>query len=205
MLQNPMFQNRKKRIKSPDPSGPKDVSLPDTVQAPPTHDDFRLAALDLIQRSATLTLATMDPTGPWSAPVYYVWFKEWFCFFSAPESRHIRQALNTGKAAATVFDASEDWKGIRGLQMEGRVTAICAPLVSLEVICRYLDRYPFVRSFFSGISKPDAAAFLSCFRARLYGFVPEAAVYTDNRFGFGVRRSVNLRIEREWEGMEDDG
>lgn len=167
--------------------------MSDTAPPSPANDDFRIAALDLIRRSSTLTLATADHTGPWSAPVYYVWFKERFFFFSAANSHHVQQALHTGKAAAAVYHPSENWEEIRGLQMSGCVMAIHAPLLSLDVICRYLDRYPVIRSFFPNLRKPDAAAFSSRFRASLYAFAPETAVYTDNRFGFGARQSIDLR------------
>lgn len=154
--------------------------------------DVQKAAMALVHQSSTLVLATADETGPWSAPVYYVWLKGRFFFFSSPDSRHIRQALHTPKTAAAVYHSSESVKEIRGLQMEGRLMRISSPLLSLEVIRRYVDRYPFVRPFFSNLNTPDAGDFFSRFKARLYGFVPETVVYTDNRFGFGTRSSITL-------------
>ena len=52
-----------------------------TTSGKSTTEDWRSAALTLIQSESTLTLATAGPSGPWSAPVYYVWVDDRFCFF----------------------------------------------------------------------------------------------------------------------------
>jgi uncharacterized protein YhbP (UPF0306 family) len=163
------------------------MSAPET--APP--DAFRQAAMDLIQSASTLTLSTADPAGPWSAPVYFVFLKGCFYFFSSAQSRHIRQALNTGRAAASLYYRDEGWESIRGVQMTGVVDRVQSARVSVKAIGRYLKRFPFVGQFFPGNPAPDMAAFFSRFDARLYAFVPEEVFYTDNRFGFGARRRIH--------------
>ena len=62
-------------------------------------DKWRDSALELIGDQSTLTLATADASGPWSAPVYFVFIDGRFYFFSSPESRHIQQAVLTGQVA----------------------------------------------------------------------------------------------------------
>ena len=154
-------------------------------------EGFRQAALDLIRRASTLTLATADPAGPWSAPVYYVFLESCFYFFSSAESRHIRQALDAGRAAASLYHQAEGWESIRGVQMTGAVSRVRSAKLSLKAIGLYLKRFPFVREFFPDTPAPDLAAFFSRFNARLYVFVPEEVFYTDNRFGFGTRRRIH--------------
>lgn len=154
-------------------------------------DQWREAALALIRSQSIVTLATSDRTGPWAAPVYYVFLDGSFYFFSSPSSRHIAQALETGQSAAALFDASDSWQAIRGIQMAGHLKRVRQPAMVLKATAAYLKRYPFVRDFFPGNPSPDADAFFACFKARLFSFTPIEAYYTDNRFGFGNRQPID--------------
>jgi uncharacterized protein len=149
------------------------------------------AALTLVQEQSILTLATAGQAGPWSAPVYYVCLEGRFFFFSAPDSRHIQQALACHNAAASVFHQADAWQEIRGLQMRGSVTGVESTALSLTVIARYLQRFPFTWNFFGARPLPGPDDFLSIFKARLYVFDPQAVDYTDNRFGFGSRERID--------------
>ncbi len=154
-------------------------------------DDYRQAALALIQSESTLTLATAGKSGPWSAPVYYVFLNGRLFFFSSPESRHIRQATDSGEAAASLFHRGDTWQAIRGVQMTGTVERIHSMALSAKAIAMYLKRFAFVREFFENNPTPDPDAFFSRFKARLYAFTPTAVDYTDNRFGFGTRKRID--------------
>jgi uncharacterized protein YhbP (UPF0306 family) len=156
-----------------------------------TPEDGRDAALALIQCESTLTLATSGDSGPWSAPVYCVCVKGRFYFFSSPQSRHIRQAMHSGKAAASLFHAAGSWQDIRGIQMTGTVERVDSMALSIKVIAVYLKRFSFAREFFPDDPTPDLAAFFSRFKARLYAFRPTAVDYIDNRFGLGTRQRID--------------
>ena len=147
--------------------------------------------MELIDTASTLSLATADGSGPWSAPVYYVCMDGRFYFFSSPRSRHIRQARSSGNAAASIFtQTDDDWQTIRGLQMEGEIHPVRRISLSVTVIARYLKRFPFTRTFFPDSPAPDADTFFSRFKARLYAFAPSSVFYTDNRFGFATRERI---------------
>jgi uncharacterized protein len=156
-----------------------------------TSDDYRQAALALVQSESALTLATAGDSGPWSAPVYYVCLNGRFYFFSSPQSRHIRHATDSGKAAASLFRQVDSWQTIRGIQMSGTVERIDSMASSIKPIAIYLKRFPFVREFFADNTAPDLDAFFSRFQARLYAFTPTAVDYIDNRFGFGTRQRID--------------
>ncbi|WP_372681488.1 pyridoxamine 5'-phosphate oxidase family protein [Desulfosarcina sp.] len=156
-----------------------------------TPEDGREAALALIQRESTLTLATAGESGPWSAPVYYVCLKGRFYFFSSPQSRHIQQAVKSGEAAASVFQSADSWQAIRGIQMTGTLERVDSIALSIKVIAAYLKRFSFTREFFPDDPAPDLAAFFTRFKARLYAFTPTAVYYIDNRFGFGARQRID--------------
>ncbi len=157
----------------------------------PAAEQWRAAALELIHGESTLTLATHDEQGPWSAPVYYVFLDDRFYFFSSPQSRHIRHIENHGQAAASIFRRADSWQEIRGIQMQGVVERLQSAAMSLKPIAAYLKRFPFTRDFFPDIRSPGLQDFLSRFKARLYFFAPTSVYYTDNRFGFGSRQRLD--------------
>jgi uncharacterized protein YhbP (UPF0306 family) len=154
-------------------------------------EDGREAALALIQDESTLTLATTGESGPWSTPVYYVFLDSRFYFFSSPQSRHIRQTMASGEAAASLFHQADSWQAIRGIQMTGMVERIRSAAVALSAIALYLKRFPFTREFFAENPRPDLDAFFLRFKARLYAFRPTAVYYIDNRFGLGTRQRID--------------
>jgi uncharacterized protein YhbP (UPF0306 family) len=154
-------------------------------------DGWRHSAVELIRDQSTLTLATADASGPWSAPVYFVFSDDSFYFFSSPRSRHIQQAELSGQAAASLFADMDSWQAIRGLQMEGSIERVRSISISLGVIAVYLARFPFTRDFFPGNPTPDLEAFFTCFKARLYEFSPKQVFYIDNRNGLGKRRLID--------------
>ena len=156
-----------------------------------TPEDGREAALALIQGESTLTIATAGESGPWSAPVYFVCVNGSFYFFSSPQSRHIRQAVDSGKTAASLFHPADSWQAIRGIQMAGKVERVDSMALSIKVIAMYLKRFTFAREFFPDNPTPDLEAFFSRFKARLYAFTPTAVYYIDNRFGFGARQRID--------------
>ena len=162
-----------------------------TTSGKSTSEDWRSAALTLIQSESTLTLATTGPSGPWSAPVYYVWVDDRFCFFSSPESRHIRQAIASGKAAASLFHQADTWQALRGIQLAGTVQRVQSVSLSLKAVAKYLKRFPFTLDFFPDDPAPDATAFFLRFKARLFMLTPTDIFYTDNRLGFATRQQVH--------------
>jgi uncharacterized protein YhbP (UPF0306 family) len=156
-----------------------------------TSDDVREAAIALIQGESTFTLATAGESGPWSAPVYYVYANRGFYFFSSPQSRHIAEAMVSGKAAASLFRAADSWQAICGIQMQGTLERVYSVAWSIKVIAIYLKRFSFARDFFPGNPSPDLDAFFSRFKAHLYAFRPTAVYYIDNRFGLGTRQRID--------------
>ena len=153
---------------------------------------LRTLARDLIQRESTMTLATAKGDTAWAAPVYYVFFRSCFCFFSDPESRHIRESVAGCRASAAIHASGSSWEDIRGIQMSGTVEMVSGKLEALEIISSYLKKYGFTRKFFSGNQALDVDAFADRFNVRLYRFRPTLLYYLDNSLGFGFREAVDL-------------
>ena len=146
----------------------------------------------LIHTQKTLVLATADPE-PWCAPVYYVYRKRRFYFFSSPASRHITAALASSRCAASIFRDSEDWREIEGLQMDGRLEKIHKGREAMGVFRAYVKRFPTVKDFFADAAF-DFNQFRERFRTQLYVFVPERVFYLNNQAGLGKRQEIQLPV-----------
>ena len=162
--------------------------MPD-VPDHPTPDGGR-GPSSLLRDERTLVLATSDP-GPWSAPVYFVHVRGRLYLFSSPESRHVRGALGDGRCAGSIHRASQDWREIEGLQMDGRLTEVPPGSEAEEAFAAYVRKFPTVNDLLRG-EPSDLAHFTLRFRARMYAFVPESVFHVDNRAGMTGRRAVRL-------------
>lgn len=155
-------------------------------------DELKARALDLIEAQTTMTLATARRDVAWAAPVYYVFLKGGFYFFSKPVARHIIESLEGGQASAAIHAQAATWKDIRGLQMSGTVREAHGALETMGAIGRYLQKFGFTREFFSKEQTMDLAGFRTRFGVGLYRFQPNLVYYLDNSLKFGFREPVIL-------------
>ncbi len=162
------------------------------TECEPGAAELRALAEELIQNQNTMTLATSMNAEAWAAPVYYVYHKFGFYFFSDPQSRHIREALESGQVSVAIHAASIDWRGIRGMQMSGQVEHVSGKMDALKAVGAYLGKFPFTKEFFSPGLALDIAAFENKFRVKLYRFAPSLTYYLDNKIRFGFRGEVVL-------------
>jgi uncharacterized protein YhbP (UPF0306 family) len=156
------------------------------------NEKIRALAEALIKEQSTITLATAREKIAWAAPVYYVFVKSAFYFFSDPASRHILESLESGQAAAAVYAHATSWQGIRGLQMSGVIEPVSAGLEAVKAIRAYLAKFPFTREFFESDDSIDLTTFSKRFRVRLYRFRPSLIYYLDNSIKFGFREEVEI-------------
>lgn len=139
-----------------------------------------------------MVLATEATNVPWTAPVYYVYDRPNFYFFSSPNARHIRQA-GVGKAvAASIFSDSDKWQEIQGLQMCGTVLEVKKRSQRLKAVARFLVKFPFAKPFLQPDEAQPKRAPTVAEKVKLYTFVPEEIYFVNNRLGFGKRIPVRL-------------
>jgi len=156
----------------------------------PDNQELRKLAEELINEQNTMTLATAQENVAWAAPVYYVFYKSCFYFFSDSKSRHIVESMESGQASSAIYAHASTWQEIRGIQMSGSIEMVPASLSSIDALRAYLKKFPFTKEFFSPGQKPDLAAFADRFKVRLYRFKPRLIYYLDNSICFGFRESV---------------
>jgi uncharacterized protein len=130
----------------------------------------------------TLTLATQGAEGPHAAPVFFAADDDLrLYFFSDPASQHSRHLAKDGRAAIAIYPPSQDWREIRGLQMQGQVQQIeSGPQWDQGWAC-YRAKFPFVDSL-KAIVAQNA----------LYAFNPHWIRLVDNRRGFGFKQEWTL-------------
>ncbi|CAB1083429.1 hypothetical protein D1AOALGA4SA_10994 [Olavius algarvensis Delta 1 endosymbiont] len=159
---------------------------------PLNPEEVATRAVDLIDNQNTMTLATSDGQSAWAAPVYYVYVRAAFYFFSDPGSRHIQEGLTTGRSSAAIHAPSIEWRDICGVQMSGKIERIPLGREAASAFSAYLKKYPFCKDFFSPGSVLNLETFSGQFKAKLYKFIPERVLYQDNRIKFGHRELVDL-------------
>ncbi|HDZ89077.1 MAG: pyridoxamine 5'-phosphate oxidase family protein [Deltaproteobacteria bacterium] len=157
-----------------------------------SHNRLRTLATGLIRGESTMTLATAQDNAAWAAPVYYVFSRSAFYFFSDPDSRHIRESMPGCPVSAAIHSGSSSWEDIRGIQMSGVVYEVTGKIEAIEAIGRYLKKFGFTRKFFSEEQAIDLNAFRDRFHVRLYKFDPTLIYYLDNSLGFGFRETVHI-------------
>jgi len=168
------------------------MSQPRDISPIPSEQELKDLAGQLVAQQTTMTLATAAGGLAWAAPVYYVFVTPAFYFLSAPTSRHIEEALQSGQASAAIYAAASTWQEIRGLQMSGAIKPVAAGLEALQALRAYLKRYPFTKEFFKENAPLDLESFARRFGVKLYKFIPTRVYYLDNQIKFAFREEVIL-------------
>lgn len=149
-------------------------------------------AFQLATEQRTMVLATTSADAiPWAAPVYFVFYRKDFFFFSNPNARHTLHCLTRPVASAAIFQDGDSFKNICGLQMQGRIQKIEYSPVALGVFLAYLEKFKFI-NFFSDSGRPiDLHTFFERFNASMYRFSPEEIYCQDNSISFGYRQRID--------------
>jgi uncharacterized protein YhbP (UPF0306 family) len=134
---------------------------------------------ELLENVSTMTLATTGPEGnPHAAPVYFVADGDMrLYFFSEVKSQHSQHLARDSKAAAAIYPECEGWRGIKGLQLHGKVRLVETPEEWNSAWARYRVKFPFVRSLKTVVAKNQ-----------LYAFIPHWIRLVDNSRGFGYKK-----------------
>ena len=142
----------------------------------------------MLHSCRVMTLAVAWQKGAWSSPVYFLYRKKAFYFFSGTDSRHIKGAMeNAGRAGVSIFADALSFNEIRGLQMEGCIELMGRNKEGLGAAVAYLKRF----DIFHGEQNP--LSFIEQqYRARLYKFLPHRLVYMDNRVAMGFKKELEM-------------
>lgn len=156
----------------------------------PMPDTLKRQILDYLKGHNTMTLATSAGDSPWAATVFFASDDLRLYFFSAPESRHCQNLAANARVAVTIQEDYKDWRTIKGIQLEGRVTLVDGVLEKAKAMAIYAIKYPDVIKLFTD---PSSGVFHKAFlKVRFYCVVPEKLFFIDNEQGFGKRQELPL-------------
>lgn len=135
-----------------------------------------------------MTLATTGPAGPWASAVFYAGDGAALIFLSSPGSRHGTNLAADPRCAATIQDDCDDWKAVKGIQLEGRVRRLDGEAAQ-DARRGYAERFPIAGPL--AAVPPAIAEALS--RVAWYRLEPERLLFIDNGRGFGHREEFAPR------------
>jgi uncharacterized protein len=153
-------------------------------------DELKQQIVDYLKSHNTMTLATCAGDAPWAATVFFASDDLRLYFFSAPESRHCQNLAANGRVAVTVQEDYQDWRKIKGIQLEGRVEPVDGMAAKAKAMTVYAFKYPEVIKLFTD---PTSGVFHKAFlKVKFYCVVPDKLFFIDNAQGFGRRQELLL-------------
>jgi uncharacterized protein YhbP (UPF0306 family) len=153
-------------------------------------DSLKQQVLDYLKGHNTMTLATCTGGVPWAATVFFASDDLRLYFFSAPESRHCQNLSANSQVAVTIQEDYQDWRKIKGIQLEGRVLLVDGVVEKAKAMAIYASKYPEVIKLFTA---PSSGVFHKAFlKVKFYCVMPEKLFFIDNEQGFGKRQELPL-------------
>jgi len=111
-------------------------------------------------------------------------------FFSAPDSRHCQNLAANPRVAVTIQEDYRDWRKIKGIQLEGRVTLVDGIIEKARAMAIYARKYPeIIKLFIDPASGVFHKAFL---KVKFYCVMPDRVFFIDNAQGFGKRQELTI-------------
>ena len=142
--------------------------------------------LAYLETHQVMTLATVGEQGVWAAAVFYVNDGFNLYFISASHTRHVQNIQLNPQVSATIQEDYRGWSEIKGIQLEGNVTALRGER-QRHAEKRYIEKYPFLKR--APLKIQTAFKKISW-----YELVPTRLYFIDNSKGFGHRDEVMLDV-----------
>lgn len=114
-------------------------------------------------------------------------------FVSDPASRHASSLEVSPAVAATINEDPDNWKEIKGLQIEGEAAPVQGKLQEARVLALYLMKFPFAARFLVAKAGLDSETARKVANVRFYRITPQRIWYIDNSQGFGHRELLTLK------------
>jgi uncharacterized protein len=142
----------------------------------------RQAALDYLQHHHVMSLATTGPLGLWAAAVFYANDSFELIFLSAAHSRHAQNMAAEPRVAATIQEDYDDWRAIKGIQLEGVVRLLVGE-ERKRALALYRERHAF-------LTTAPAPVRFALDRVNWYRLSPDLLYFVDNERSFGHRDAI---------------
>jgi len=173
---------------------------------------LREIALAYLESHNVAVLSTGGENQPWAAAVFYVSDGFTLYFLSSPESRHGQHLAANPRLAAAVtenyrLEGRDDWRDIRGIQLEGEAVMLSGEDETGPAVERYAAKYPFTAPYLKALTTFPRALnildkltrglhavpdFEAAAENRLYRLSPARLWWMDNAASFEQRREVDI-------------
>jgi uncharacterized protein len=144
-------------------------------------------ALAYLGEHNVMTLATIGAQGLWAAAVFYVNDGFTLYFLSSPASRHSLNIESQSTVAATIQEDYQDWREIKGIQLEGPARLIEGEEQAAAVV-RYGAKFPIV----ANLAQAHAEIIQAMTHIAWYRVTPTRLYFIDNALGLGHREEIPL-------------
>lgn len=151
------------------------------------NTDARVNAQAYLRAHNVMTLATHGPEGLWAAAVFYVHENFDLYFLSSPSTRHSLNLAANPRVAVTIQADYDDWRAIKGIQLEGNVTRL-EGLEQARAILLYGKKFSIV----GNIARAPAEIARAFSRVAWYRVTPTRVYFVDNSQAFGHRDEIAL-------------
>lgn len=135
-----------------------------------------------------MSLATIGPSGPHAANLFYARDGLALLWVSDVDTRHSRDIEAAPRVAATVAPDTSDFAVIRGVQVSGTARRVAAASDRAHHLALLEARYPFLGQLASGPAKLREAYA----KTAVYRLQPARIVWIDNTQGFGHKETLDL-------------
>ena len=137
-----------------------------------------LPSLALACETTAFTLATLDPDGSPRATLLYFANHDRLTLYllSDPTSPHCQNLVRESRTGAALFPPVEDWRQIRGLQMEGHAEKV-PEAERQKVMSLYPERFPVGAGLWQVVRTSE-----------FFRFAPTWVRLIDNRLSFGHKQ-----------------
>jgi uncharacterized protein YhbP (UPF0306 family) len=86
--------------------------------------EWKKYLLECMNSTDYCSVATVDPKGTWSNPVYFAWDEQFnFYFMSQPNVRHMQNIKKDGRVSVSIY-ATNQTGFVKGIQLEGKAHVI---------------------------------------------------------------------------------
>jgi uncharacterized protein YhbP (UPF0306 family) len=153
-------------------------------------NELQQKVIDFLRGHNAMSLATTRDGRPHAATVFYANNQFDLYFLSSPSSRHGQHLATNNRVAATVNEDYDNWKDIKGLQIEGHVEQLGPLSENKKIVDAFVAKFPDTSRFFQDPDEmPDPVA-AKVAKVQCYCLRPSRIFYIDNSLGFGNREEL---------------
>lgn len=160
--------------------------MPPDLQTSPDMSALESRFSKMVAVCRVMTLSVQEEKGGWSTPVYYLYSRGVFYFFSKPDSVHIQYGMKDAlPVGASIFRDSDHYRDLQGAQMQGHIQRVTRLSDSMGAAVAFFKRHGIPlnnKNPFDRVSEQ--------FGARFYTFSPDRIRYMDNRIRMGFKQEL---------------